>query len=488
MAGAPPAGATLVQVGTNGGPLARAAGGTVVSGDLGIWNVPERAVASLRRAHVVVRTEPNRLLVPAATALEEPLAANEWWRSAIGADAVPAPGPGKPVTIVDSGIDLSHEEFAARPNTAALNDQTTTLEDDDHGTEVASVIGAPINGRGLAGVYPQVVLRSWDASPFGFITTASAVRGITEAARRGAGVINLSFGGEDPDPLLEEAILYAFRRGSLVVVSAGNEGLEGNPLSYPAAYPHVLTVAATDESNVVAVFSSQSPFVDLAAPGRRIPVAEPVADDPSGYILASGTSFSSPMVAAAAAWVWTARPELDNTQLFDVMRFSSRDVDAPGYDSATGFGLLNIPSALSFAVPARDPQEPNDDVEQVSPRGLFAGGQPAIVTPTRRTAAFAARLDRREDPRDLYRAYVPPHGSLTARTSGGPVNLRVLPAGARSTDAAPLGASARRGTQPDTVTIRSRSARGVYVYVDVRLEGTPARSGYALRVTAAARR
>ena len=475
-----------MQVDTSGVRLARAAGGSPVAADLRIWTVPAGAVARLRRAGVLARAEPDRLIRPAA-AIDEPLAAKEWWRNAIGADATPAPGPGKPITIVDSGVDLSHEEFAGRPNTTALNEQTTTLEDDDHGTEVASVIAAPINGVGLAGVYPQAVLQSWDASPFGFITTGAAVRGITEAARHGVGVINLSFGSEDRDPLIEEAILYAFRNGSLVVASSGNEGLEGNALSYPAAYPHVLTVGATDETNAVAAFSSRSPYVDLVAPGRRIPVAEPVADDAAGYVVASGTSFSSPMVAAAAAWVWTARSELDNTQLFDVMRFSSRDIDAPGYDRASGFGLLSIPSALAFAAPARDPGEPNDDVEQVSPRGLFTGGQPPLVTPSRRTARLAARLDRREDPRDVYRAYLPPHGRITAQTAGGRVNLRILPAGARSIDSAPLGASARRGTQPDSVTVRSRSGRGVYVYVDVRLDGATARSSYALRVSAAAR-
>lgn len=487
LAAAPTAGATLVQVRPSGAAIVRAAGGSVVSPELRIWDVSARAVQSLRRAHVLLRAEPDRVLARASTALDEPLAHDEWWRSAIGADVVPAPGPGKPVAIVDSGLDMSHEEFASRPNTTTLNEQTTDVADDDHGTEVASVIGAPINGRGLAGVYPQAALLSWDASPVGFITTASAVQGITDAARHGPAVINLSFGGEEPDPLLQEAVLYAFRQGSLVVASSGNGGLDGNPLSYPASYPHVLTVGATDETRLAAVFSSRSRYVDLAAPGRRIRVAVPVADDPSGYAFGSGTSFSSPMVAAAAAWVWTARPDLDNTQLFDVMRFSAHDIGAPGYDRATGFGLLNIPSALSFAAPARDPQEPNDAIEQVTPHELFTTGQPAIVTPTRRTGSLDARLDRFEDPRDLYRAYLPAHGSLTARTSGGTVDLRILSAGARSVSAPPLGASARRGTQPDSVTVHSRSARGAYVYVDVQLGGGAARSSYSLRVNAAPR-
>ena len=59
----------------------------------------------------------------------------------------------------------------------------------------------------------------------------------------------------------------------------------------------------------------------------------------------AGTSFSSPLVAGAAAWVWTVRPELDASQLFEVMRRSAVDIDAPGRDDATGFGLLNVPAA-----------------------------------------------------------------------------------------------------------------------------------------------
>src|SRR5207253_2446980 len=150
-------------------------------------------------------------------------------------------------------------------------------------------------------------------------------------------------------------------------------------LSYPASYPHVLTIGATDQTGGVASFSSQSNHVDLAAPGRHIFVAEPVSDDPSGYIFASGTSFSAPMVSAASAWVWTIRPQLDNTQLFDVMRYSAHDIDAPGFDRATGFGMLSIPSALAFAAPARDPLEPNDDIDQVSTAGIFDRDRKSVV-------------------------------------------------------------------------------------------------------------
>src|SRR5438309_2235301 len=122
---------------------------------------PTTAFAQFDRAHTRDAATPLR----ATSASAEPLAGLEWWRAAIGADRADPPGPGKPVTIVDSGLDISHPEFAGRPNTTLLNTQTTRAEDDDHGTEVGSVVAAPENGVGLVGVYPQVDLRSWDASP-----------------------------------------------------------------------------------------------------------------------------------------------------------------------------------------------------------------------------------------------------------------------------------------------------------------------------------
>jgi subtilase family protein len=482
---AAPARADLVQLdrahADRGAKLARSAGGTELARELRVWRVPAYAVGDLRRAGVVKRSRPERLL-PVAASLEatDPMVSLQWWRPVVGADRQDPPGPGKPVTVVDSGVDLGHPEFAGRPNTTALNQQTVDDEDEDHGTEVSSVVAAPNNGVGIVGVYPEAVLHVWDASPFGFLNEGSAIQGIVEAARRGPGVINLSFGGEDDDPLLEEAILFAFRSGSLVVAAAGNEALEGSPQNFPAFYAHVLTVGATREDGRVAVFSSISPAVDLAAPGVHIPVAEPKAQDQSGYLVASGTSFSSPMVAGAAAWVWTTRPDLDNTQLFELMRRSATDIGEPGFDHASGYGLLNIPNALSFKTPARDPQEPNEKPRQIEPHGLFPTGTPPLTSPGHATGFVSAHVDRSEDPLDLYRVWAPAGTTLRAGVSGA-VALRILHRALLVNRAPPL-AIAKRGV----AAYRNAGKRGVYVYVEVRPAG--ARSAdYTARFTAARR-
>jgi hypothetical protein len=482
LVGAPTAHADLVQLrhGTDEG-LARRAGGTELVRELRLWRVPAASVPGLRRAGVLRRAQPERILqrTGAATEATDPLVPTEWWRAVIGADRADAPGPGKPVTIVDSGIDMTHPEFASRPNTFLLNEQTTTEEEEDHGTEVSSVVGAQNNGFGIVGVYPNAILQVWDASPFGTLSEGAAIQGIAEAARRGAGVINLSFGGEDEDPMLRDAVMFAYRSGSLVVAAAGNEGLEGSPKGYPAAYPHVLTVGATNEGGHVASFSTLGATVDLAAPGVRIPVAEPLSEEPSGYIEVPGTSFSAPLVAGAAAWVWTVRPDLDNTQLFEVMRRSAVDMGPPGFDHASGYGLLNIPNALTSRTPARDPQEPNEDPAQIEPHALFATGTQPLNGPGHLSGFLTAHVDRAEDPVDLYRAWAPARTTLHVTAAGG-VRLRVLPRAPRKAKTKPLAVGAR-----GDAAYRNMTARGAYVYIEV----TPATrvAQYTLRLTVSRR-
>jgi subtilisin family serine protease len=481
-----PAQAELVQLdrghAARGAALARGAGGTELARELRIWRVPAAAVPALRRAGVIRLSTPERLLrTTAVVDTGDPLVPMQWWRAAVGADAANPPGPGKPVTVVDSGVDMNHPEFAERPDTTALNTQTTNEEDEDHGTEVSSVIAAPANGVGLVGVYPQAVLRVWDASPFGFLNEGAAIQGIVEAARSGPGVINLSFGGEDDDPLLEQAIDLAYRSGSLVVAAAGNEGFEGSPKNFPAAYAHVLTVGATNSEGRIAGFSTLSPSIDLAAPGVNIPVAEPLAEEASGYILdASGTSFSSPIVAGASAWVWTVRPDLDNTQLFEIMRRSSNDIGQPGFDQASGYGLLSIPNALALTAPSRDPAEPNEDPDQIEPNALFASGTPPLTQPGRTSGTLTARVERSEDPVDLYRIWAPARATVRARLTG-PVAARLLTRSSNGRKARPLAVS-----QHDLATYRNAGKKGVYVYIEVRPVGMRA-AEYTVRVTAARR-
>ena len=311
-------------------------------------------------------------------------------------------------------------------------------------------------------------------------------------------MINLSLGGFDRLPVEEHAILAAFGAGSLVVASAGNDRQEGSPLSYPASFAHVLTVGATDESDAVADFSSASSHMDLAAPGQDMEVAVPSIWAPGGapdpYDEYDGTSFSAPLVSGASAAVWTLRPKLTNTQLFEVLRRSAHHLSKRGWNRNTGYGILDAPAAVTRKAPAADPQEPNEDVYLVRPNGLFRAGHPPLTAPGRPTRALRAHVEQDDDPEDVYRAYLPAKGRIVVTVkTGANVNLEVW--GRRTTTVFERGAAAKRdllasstraGSRTERVVVRGRGL-GQYVYLDVFLAKTARETGYTIRVGTARR-
>ena len=456
----------------------RVPGAKLISRRAGIWRVP----AALAQRHglewsargLVQEVEPDRAIAPQRTQAD-PLVGMEWWRGAVGADRVTPPGPGKRVTVIDTGLDVTHPEFAGRPNTTLLNAQSTGgAEDEDHGTAVSSVVAAPENGVGIVGIYPQAALGEWDS---GELLVGDVIAGIERSLDAGQSVINMSFGFDGYDAMLANEVDVAFGSGSLLVAAAGNDFLEGNAEHSPASLHHVLTVAATDQDNRSSSFSNRSLAVDVAAPGENIVVAVPTWASPSGYANADGTSFSSPLVAGAAAWVWTQRPELHVTQLFDLMRWSATDIDAKGFDEDTGWGLLNVPRALSDPAPPVDPGEPNEDVYEILAGKLFRNAAPPLTSPSRARASVDARLDVTEDPEDVYRVWIPARRRVAIRVvPDGDVDVELWNA---STPSVLITGAARRrhlldgsgndGRRPENVAFRNRARRGTYVYLDVYL-------------------
>ena len=422
--GGPSGGALLVAVREGAGPTMKAGGAELVSARLDVWRVNGDAAPSLlrrlRRDGAVRAVEPEVARVRLGrTVATDPLLPGQWWLAKIGADTLDPPAVGVPVTMIDSGVDAAHPEFAGRPGTSYLNLQTLEGPRSFHGTAVASVLGAPANGVGLVGVYPAVDLRSWDASPGPVLTSASVVAGIEAAAAFGRGVVNLSIGGSSRSGFEAEAVLDAFRRGTIVVAASGNDRLAGSPPSYPASLPHVVSVGATNQGDRVAGFSSASTALDLVAPGEDITAAVPGSFDASGYHTVSGTSFAAPMVAAAAAWIWSARPELEKTQVIELLRRSAVDLSPQGRDVDTGFGLLDLKQALSLRAPAVDPFEPNDGRDDLAPEN-------ALTRPGRARATIRARLDVDDDPRDLYTVWIPPRRRILVRSSVPTVRVLLL--------------------------------------------------------------
>ena len=199
----------LVLARPGAGPALRRAGGVKLTNRLPIWRVPSRSalqvLPGLLRSNLVSAVAANQ---PLSTLAVPPIAEGaDWWIPVVGANAVPAPGPGKPLTIIDTGVDLTHDEFAGRAGTTALNAQSTASDEEAHGTAVASMAAAQQNNLGILGAYPQANLLAWDASPNGIVITAGdVVAGLDAAIHQGAGVVNLSLGSQVKNPLLDRMI------------------------------------------------------------------------------------------------------------------------------------------------------------------------------------------------------------------------------------------------------------------------------------------
>ena len=228
------------------------------------------------------------------------------------------------------------------------------------------------------GVYPQANLYLWDASPAGIgITAGDVIRGLDAAIHLGPGVVNLSLGSEIRNPLIDRMVAVTQGAGVLIVAAAGNSRQNGNPAEYPASLPHVLTVGSLDSNAMPSFFTTGSPHVDLSAPGERIWVAVPTTlHPPDNYDQFDGTSFASPMVAAAAAWVWTVEPGLDASQVFDIMRVSHR---TPGRRASTRTPASGGSTSLQRSAQARRCRETRRSrtrTSRTSSRAAFCTGQP----------------------------------------------------------------------------------------------------------------
>ena len=222
---------TLVVARPGAGPALRRAGGVKIATALPVWRLPSgaavRVLPDLARDGLVADLSVDHPL----STLAEPLEAEEWWIPVVRSNQAVPPGPGKPLTVIDTGVNMAHEEFASRPGTTVLNTQTTANQFEEHGTAVASVAAAPVNGLGLLGMYPQAALQVWDASPTGDgITAGDVIQGLDTAIRRGQGVVNLSLGSQVRNPVLDSMVAVTVSSGTLVVAAAGNSRQRGSPL------------------------------------------------------------------------------------------------------------------------------------------------------------------------------------------------------------------------------------------------------------------
>jgi len=299
------------------------------------------------------------------------------------------------IAVVDSGVDVTHpdlaDKIAGTYDAAATGGESTDDVTDDvgHGTFVAGVAAARTNNHtGVAGAgWDAKVLAVKIAGDSGDISIDDEVRGIQWATDHGANVINLSLGGSDRSAAEAAAIAAAQRAGVVVVAAAGNEA--DTTRSYPAAYPGVIAVGATDVAgHTRADFSNYGSWVTVAAPGVGIFSTVPRdsqmwGQQPKRYTAGDGTSFSTPLVAGEAALLKAQNPAATVAQLRRAIVAS-----AHGYGHlGLGTGQVDFAAARRHLVPA------------VPPENLTAGQQPGRLRITAGATAprIAFRLD--DEPR-----------------------------------------------------------------------------------------
>ncbi len=313
----------------------------------------EKTLSSLRADPNVLYAEVDGIVQATFTPNDPEFSLHQYAPQIIQADKAWDITRGSPevlVAVVDTGVDYTHPELDGKVVLGYdfVNDDSDPMDDNGHGTHVAGIIAATTNnGVGIASVGYEtrvMAVKVLSASGGGFYSAVA--RGITYAADNGARIVNLSLRGTVDSSILQDAINYAWNKGILVVAAAGNDG-DDVPV-YPAAYPHVMAVAATDWNDNRWSLSNFGEFIDVAAPGIGI-----YSTDWDGgvgpYASRSGTSMAAPHVAAVAALALAVNPTLTNAELETLLKASVDDLGDPGWDPYYGAGRINAYKAVQAA-------------------------------------------------------------------------------------------------------------------------------------------
>jgi subtilisin family serine protease len=301
----------------------------------------------------------------------------------------------QPVTValIDTGLDWDHRNIDPEnlwrnpnPGKAGANQNgaggyaddaigwdffdrdNKPWDNDGHGTFVAGIIAGSWKDKdGIAGINPLARLMILKAvNNFGHSRASYLAEAIAYAVDHGARVINLSAGGKGSTKVEQAAIDYAYSKGVIIVVAAGNDGEEISKYGI-ANSDKVLTVATTGLDDKRANFSNwgkvavAAPGIDilslrarrtdtlLGIPGVKYTDGAAYVGNDKRYYRASGTSFSAPMVSGLASLLLANDPTLTNRQVMNIIKSTARDVGTPGVDQYTGYGIIDARAALSAA-------------------------------------------------------------------------------------------------------------------------------------------
>jgi len=340
-----------------------------------IIKVPPHALEKIQTAlskHFAVEFVEKDFMFEPSIIPNDPKFSSQWHLKNIQADLawdITQGSTSIPIAILDTGIDSTHPDLADKIQFGYnFYDNNSDLTDVcGHGTKVAGAAAAiSDNNLGVTGVAwdnPIIPIKITDSNCYGYYSSMS--KGIIYAADHGARVANISFGIYGGNSL-NAAAQYMQEKGGWVVAAGGNSG---NYEDYDATgdNPYLISVAATSSSNVRTSWSSYGEYIDFAAPGSGIYTTK----TGGSYGSASGTSFSSPIVAGAIALLFSFDPTLTPEQVYDALKSSALDLGETGRDNYYGWGKINVYEALQSI------ETPNSPVDTEPP---VISGIPSDIT------------------------------------------------------------------------------------------------------------
>lgn len=299
-------------------------------------------------------------------------------------------GAGTSIAILDSGINYNDPALGSGfgPGHKVIagydfvDNDTNPMDSDGHGTGLASVAGASTysyNGANYQGVAPgaNLIALRVDDGTYGWAKEAPLAKlalqwVIDHRDEYNIVAVNMSFGkGHYTDPTTLAVVANELQQlnamGVLLVAAAGNDGVESPPtIEYPAADPNVYAVGSINGSDVISSFSSRNQYLDILAPGEDQPLIYYLPQTGQRAILGgSGTSFSTPYIAAMAALMKQIDPTLTTAEMISILQRSGSanydgDKEAAPYTGLT-FQRLNINAALAMTYAERDDVHENND-------------------------------------------------------------------------------------------------------------------------------
>ena len=226
------------------------------------------------------------------------------------------------VAVLDTGVDLTHPDLVDQllDGFDFFGNDDDPTDTEGHGTAVTSILGAGVNNsEGIAGLCPNCQVRpvrvgSWVVH-FGSVEVAEGIFYAADPDQGNADVVNMSLGGTCSD-LWTDAVDYAYDQDVLLVAAAGNYTAV---VVYPAAYPRVIAVGATDDRDNVPLWVPFLGTINIHAPGVEVPVANRF----NQYGTQTGTSAATPHVAGTAGLLLGQAPTLTTQEIRQIIQDSA---------------------------------------------------------------------------------------------------------------------------------------------------------------------